>query len=64
VALAIYLGQTLPGCKVLLISGNLATEQLLDESRKLGHDFPILPKPVHPDSIFEFLGLLGPMENV
>jgi DNA-binding NtrC family response regulator len=64
IALAIYLAQALPSCRVLLISGNLATEQLLNESRKLGHDFPILPKPVHPDSIFEFLGLLGPMESV
>jgi CheY-like chemotaxis protein len=60
VALAIYLGQALPDCKVLLISGNLATEQLLAESKKLGHEFPILPKPIHPDSIFEFLGMLGP----
>lgn len=45
VALAIYLAQALPSCKVLLISGNIATSQLLDESKKLGHDFPILAKP-------------------
>jgi CheY-like chemotaxis protein len=63
VALAIYLAQSLPSCKVLLISGNLATEQLIEDSKKLGHDFPIMPKPIHPDSIFEFLGLLGPLES-
>jgi CheY-like chemotaxis protein len=59
VALAIYLAQALPSCKVLLISGNIATAQLLDESKKLGHDFPILAKPFPPESIFEFLSQSG-----
>jgi CheY-like chemotaxis protein len=59
VALAIFLAQALPLCRVLLISGNAATGQLLDESKKLGHDFPILAKPFRPDSIFEFLGQSG-----
>lgn len=63
VALAIYLAQTLPSCKVLLISGNAATEQLLDESKKLGHDFPILAKPFRPESIFEFFGLSSGVGN-
>jgi CheY-like chemotaxis protein len=55
VALAIYLAQSLPSCRVLLISGNNATSQLLDESKKLGHDFPILAKPFPPECVFEFL---------
>jgi len=59
IALALYLGQALPACKVLLISGNIATEQLLSDSKKLGHEFPILAKPFHPDSVFEFLGSSG-----
>jgi DNA-binding NtrC family response regulator len=57
VALAIYLAKTLPSCKVLLMSGNLATERLINESKELGHDFPILAKPFPPESMFEFLGL-------
>ena len=59
VALAIYLAHTLPSCKVLLISGNTATERLMNESKQLGHDFPILAKPFPPESIFEFFGLSG-----
>lgn len=55
VALAIYLAQALPSCKVLLISGNPATEQLIDASKDFGYEFPILPKPFHPENIFEFL---------
>ena len=59
VALAIFLAKTLPSCKVLLMSGNIATERLLNESKKLGHDFPIVAKPFNPDSILEFLGQPG-----
>jgi len=55
VALAMYLAQILPRCKVLLISGNPATEQLIDASKDSGYEFPILPKPLHPDNIFDFL---------
>jgi DNA-binding NtrC family response regulator len=63
VALAIYLAQELPSCKVLLMSGNLATEQLLNASKKRGYDFPILAKPFHPDSIIELLGSSGAVGN-
>lgn len=56
VALAAYLAQILPSCKVLLISGNLDAAQLLNDSKEFGPAFPLLAKPVHPDSIFEFLG--------
>jgi len=59
VALAILLAQALPSCKVLLISGNNVTSQLLDESKKLGHDFPILAKPFPPECVFEFLSQSG-----
>jgi DNA-binding NtrC family response regulator len=59
VALAIYLAQALPTCKVLLMSGNPAAEKLIEESESLGHDFPIVAKPVHPDRIFEFLKSSG-----
>ncbi|HEV2136516.1 MAG TPA: response regulator [Terracidiphilus sp.] len=59
VALAIFLSQSLPACRVLLISGNAATERLIDESKRLGHDFPILAKPFRPESIFEFFDLSG-----
>jgi DNA-binding NarL/FixJ family response regulator len=34
-------------CKILLFSGQSATADLLENARKLGHDFE-LPKTVHP----------------
>jgi DNA-binding NtrC family response regulator len=46
--LAITVTQTLPGCKVLLFSGQAATVDLLEEARNSGHNFTTLTKPVHP----------------
>ena len=56
VTLAIYLAQALPACKVLLMSGNLSTANLLRESAQQGYDFPILAKPFHPQSLLDLLG--------
>jgi len=44
---------------VLLFSGQIATSQLLDSARGLGHDFEVLTKPVPPAEILErvFSGL-------
>jgi len=63
VTLAIYLAQTLPSCKVILMSGNMATEQLIDGSKRLGHDFPLLAKPFPPSSLFEFFSSSGIVGN-
>lgn len=64
VTLAVMLAKELPSCKVLLMSGNPDSEQLLRESEKLGHNFPFLAKPFDLHSIFEFLELLGAVEPV
>jgi CheY-like chemotaxis protein len=44
-----------PQCKVILFSGNLSTQHLLDEARAGGVNFEILPKPTHPDEIIDRL---------
>jgi len=48
---AIAIRKMLPGCKILLFSGQAATADLLQEARRSGHDFDILSKPVHPDEL-------------
>jgi CheY-like chemotaxis protein len=55
VSLAMHLSQALPSCRVLLMSGNNLTTDLLNQSELLGYQFPILAKPFHPDRVFEFL---------
>ena len=41
----------LPDCKILLFSGQAATNDLLEKAHAQGHDFEILAKPVHPTDL-------------
>jgi DNA-binding NtrC family response regulator len=52
VDLAMALLGMLPDCRVLLFSGH-ATFADLSDARAAGHDFPLLPKPVHPSIMLE-----------
>ena len=52
---AILILQVLPKCKVLLVSGNNRTTDLLKSAREQGHAFEILAKPVHPSEIIDKL---------
>ena len=53
VALSIFVNirRFLPGCKILLFSGQAATADLLESARAQGHEFEILAKPVHPQDL-------------
>jgi DNA-binding NtrC family response regulator len=51
VDLAIHLKSICPKCKVLLFSGQAATNNLLDAASKAGHDFELLNKPIHPKDL-------------
>lgn len=53
--LAIYFSERYPACKVLLISGNAIGFGLVEESVRRGHYHTILPKPIHPVQILQFL---------
>lgn len=48
---AIKIRSFLPGCKILLFSGQAATADLLENARAEGHEFEILAKPVHPQDL-------------
>lgn len=53
---AIQVRQSVPGCKILLFSGQAATADLLETARAQGHEFEILAKPVHPQDLLSKLG--------
>jgi DNA-binding response OmpR family regulator len=60
VRVAVELCKQLPNCKILLISGNAGTSELLEQARKEGIDFPILPKPIPPEQLLSTIrSLLG-----
>jgi len=44
-----------PRTRVILISGNAATANLLEQAHHQGHDFELLAKPVHPDELLRHL---------
>jgi CheY-like chemotaxis protein len=54
---AIRIRKALPGCKILLFSGQAATADLLEKARAQGHEFEILAKPVHPQDLLAKLKL-------
>lgn len=55
VELAITMIHLIDDCKVLLVSGQSATTDLLGEARNAGYDFPLLNKPIHPRLLLERL---------
>ena len=53
---AVRITGMLPACRVILFSGQAVTSDLLERARALGHDFEIIPKPVHPQVLLDLLG--------
>lgn len=45
----------LPGCRIILFSGNATTVDLLRKSRNEGQEFELLAKPMHPLALLEQL---------
>jgi CheY-like chemotaxis protein len=50
---AVLIGTMIPGCDILLVSGQLQTADLLERARVAGHQFEVLAKPVHPETILQ-----------
>jgi CheY-like chemotaxis protein len=48
-----------PDCRIILISGQAATSDLLGDTKPEGRAFELLTKPVHPMAIFERLAAPG-----
>src|ERR1700761_7841943 len=56
--LAIHFEKHFPECKILLISGQVATGDLLEASYAQGRRFDVLPKPFHPVDLLATLDRL------
>jgi DNA-binding NtrC family response regulator len=53
IELALLLRGNVPGCRVLLFSGQPSVEAMIQKARSEGHEFEILAKPVHPAVMLE-----------
>jgi CheY-like chemotaxis protein len=45
---AIVIQRACPEVRILLFSGQAATSDILERARAEGHNFELLPKPIHP----------------
>jgi DNA-binding NtrC family response regulator len=58
IELALLLKKNVPGCRVLLFSGQPSVEGLIQKARSEGHEFEILAKPVHPAVMLQAVSTL------
>lgn len=58
IELAIEFTSRFPDCKVLLLSGQVVTTDLLETARERGYDFPVVAKPIHPVDLLAAIGNL------
>ena len=58
IELALVLRQRLPGCHILLFSGQPSVEGLVRKAQNEGHQFEILAKPVHPTVMLDAISTL------
>src|ERR1017187_4747672 len=58
-AMAVFIRERHPECKVLLFSGQAGTLNILEMVRKLGYDFELLAKPIHPTDLLAKVASIG-----
>jgi CheY-like chemotaxis protein len=47
-----------PGARIVLFSGQAGTGDILRRAKDAGHEFDLLPKPIHPDELLNILAAL------
>ena len=58
IEMAIAMRRAGHNCRILLLSGQTASAELLAEARSRGYDFELLEKPIHPRQMLLRLGNL------
>ena len=52
---AIAIRDLCPDTRIVLFSGQAATVEILARARERGHNFELLPKPIHPTQLIKHL---------
>ena len=52
---AIAIREHCPNTRIVLFSGQAATVEILARARERGHEFELLPKPIHPTQLIKHL---------
>jgi CheY-like chemotaxis protein len=64
IELAVLMKARYPDLKIILLSGQMASRDLLEHTNTRGYDFPLLMKPVHPSELLLRLGKLTVMHSL
>ena len=59
VELAVAIANSQPNTRILLISGQAGTIDMLEKARHDGHNFEVVAKPIHPVKLIEHLKKLS-----
>jgi CheY-like chemotaxis protein len=51
VQMAILIKESLPATRIVLLSGQAATAELMRQAEAAGYDFDLLAKPIHPEDL-------------
>jgi CheY-like chemotaxis protein len=52
---AIQISQFCPEARIVLFSGQAATLEILSRAKERGYSFELLPKPIHPTQLIQYL---------
>ena len=55
IQLSLQLKHDLPHCRVVLLSGDISSSELLDEAKRKGYRFEVLAKPTDPQYLLRVL---------
>jgi YesN/AraC family two-component response regulator len=55
VQMAIMIKESLPETRIVLLSGQAATAELMRQAAAAGYDFELLAKPIHPEDLVKKL---------
>jgi CheY-like chemotaxis protein len=55
IQMAILIKKSLPATRIVLLSGQAATAELMRQAAAAGHNFELLAKPIHPEELVKKL---------
>ena len=64
VELSLDILKLLPGCRIILMSGDTTSTKILADAHDRGHDFEVLAKPMLPQELLALLGKARVQERI
>src|SRR3954471_14649823 len=55
IEISLGIKQLLPSCRIVLLSGEISSTELLEDAEKNGHRFEVLAKPTEPQQLLRVL---------